>query len=86
MKKKLKLPQFKNENDERMFWERVDLSQYFESSDFAPVSFPNLKPTTRSISIRMPEWLIDRVKEQANKLDVPYQALMKQYIQKGISS
>ena len=86
MKKKLKLPQFKNENDERSFWERVDLSQYFESNDFAPVSFPNLKPTTRSISIRMPEWLIDRVKEQANKLDVPYQALMKQYIQKGISS
>jgi predicted DNA binding CopG/RHH family protein len=83
MKKKLNVPQFKNENEEREFWEALDLSEYFEPSDFHRVSFPNLKPTSRSISIRLPEYLINRVKEQANKLSVPYQVLMKQYIAKG---
>ena len=83
MKKQLKLPKFKNEDEEREFWARIDLSEYFEPSDFVPVSFPNLKPTTRSISIRIPEYLIVRVKEQANALDIPYQSLMKQYIAKG---
>ena len=83
MKKQLKLPKFKNEDEEREFWARIDLSEYFEPSDFVPVSVPNLKPTTRSISIRIPEYLIVRVKEQANALDIPYQSLMKQYIAKG---
>jgi len=83
MKKQLKIPKFKNEDEEREFWARIDLSEYFEPSDFVPVSFPNLKPTTRSISIRIPEYLIVRVKEQANALDIPYQSLMKQYIAKG---
>lgn len=84
MKKKLKLPRFKNEDEEREFWARLDLSEYFEPSDFVPVSFPNLKPTTRSISIRMPEYLIIRLKERANALDIPYQTLMKQYIARGV--
>ncbi|MBU1085122.1 BrnA antitoxin family protein, partial [Patescibacteria group bacterium] len=52
MKKPLKLPKFKNEDKERNFWAKIDLTDYFESSDFHRVSFPNLKPTTRSISIR----------------------------------
>lgn len=84
MKKKLKVPKFKNEDEEREFWARLDLTDYFEPSDFVPVSFPNLKPTTRSISIRMPEYLIIRLKERANALDIPYQTLMKQYIAKGV--
>jgi len=83
MKKPLKLPKFKNEDEEREFWSEIDLSEYCEPSDMERVSFPNLKPTTRSISIRMPEYLIMRVKEQANALDIPYQTLMKQYIAKG---
>jgi len=83
MKKPLKLPKFKNEDEEREFWSEIDLSEYYEPSDMERVSFPNLKPTTRSISIRMPEYLIMRVKEQANALDIPYQTLMKQYIAKG---
>ena len=62
MKKPLKLPTFKNEDEERDFWSKLDLSEYFEPSDFEPVSFPNLKPTTRPISIRIPEYLINRVK------------------------
>jgi len=83
MKKPLKLPKFKNEDEEREFWSEIDLSEYYEPSDMERVSFPNLKPTTRSISIRMPEYLTMRVKEQANALDIPYQTLMKQYIAKG---
>jgi predicted DNA binding CopG/RHH family protein len=83
MKKSLNIPNFKNEDDEHDFWASLDLSEYFEPSDFKKVSFPNLKPTSRSISIRLPEYLINRVKEQANKLSVPYQVLMKQYIAKG---
>ena len=83
MKKKLVLPKFKNEDEERDFWVKLDLSEYFEPKDFVPASFPNLKPTTRPISLRMPEYIIDRVKEQANAINFPYQSLMKQYIERG---
>ncbi|OGK26356.1 hypothetical protein A3D76_01475, partial [Candidatus Roizmanbacteria bacterium RIFCSPHIGHO2_02_FULL_37_9b] len=76
----------KNEDEERDFWSKIDLSEYFEPDDFEPVSFPNLKPTTRAISIRIPEWLIDRVKEKANEINVPYQSLIKQYIKRGVMS
>lgn len=84
MKKKLKLPEFKNEDEEREFWAKIDLSEYYEPSDMMPVSFPNLKPTTRSISIRLPEYLIDRIKEQANEINVPYQSLIKGYLKKAV--
>lgn len=84
MKKALKIPKFKNEDEEREFWWNLDLSEYFEPSDFERVSFPNLKPTTRSISIRIPEYLLNRVKEKANQINIPYQSLIKQYIQKGV--
>lgn len=84
MKKRLTLPKFKNEDEERDFWSKLDLSEYYEPSDLEPVSFPNLKPTSRSISIRIPEYLINRVKEKANALNIPYQSLIKQYISKGV--
>jgi predicted DNA binding CopG/RHH family protein len=84
MKKKLKLPKFKNEDEEREFWAKIDLSEYYEASDLEPVSFPNLKPTTRSISIRLPEYLIDRIKEKANEINVPYQSLIKGYLKKAV--
>lgn len=83
MKKKLKLPKFKNEDEERAFWAKADLTDYFDPKDFVPVRFPNLKPSSRAISIRIPAYIIDRVKEQANELDIPYQALMKQYLARG---
>lgn len=84
MKKPLKLPKFKNEDAEREFWSKIDLSEYYEPSDLVPVSFPNLKFSSRPISIRLPNYLISRVKEKANALDIPYQALIKQYIAKGL--
>lgn len=84
MPKKLHIPKFKNEDQERNFWSKVDLAHYAAKKDFVPLSFPNLKPSSRSISIRLPEYLLIRVKERANKLDVPYQTLMKQYIAKEV--
>ncbi len=86
MKKKLVLPKFKNEDEERDFWAKLDLSEYYEPNDLEEISFPDLKPTSRSISIRIPEYLINRVKEKANEINIPYQSLIKQYIKKGVFS
>ena len=80
MKKKLKLPKFKNEDAERAFWSRIKLNEYFEPSDFELVSFPNLKPSSNPISIRLPASLLYRLKERANELGIPYQALIKQHL------
>lgn len=86
MKKQLKLPKFKNEDEEREFWAKIDLSKYYEPSDMKHISFPNLKPTSRSIALRIPEYLINRVKEKANEINVPYQSLIKEYIKRGVLS
>lgn len=85
MKKAIKIPHFKNEDQEREFWSKIDLSDYLEPSDFKSVSFPNLKPTSTPISIRLPNFLINRVKEKANTLNIPYQSLIKQFIAKGLN-
>ena len=86
MKKPLSIPKFKDEDDERAFWDKVDLSDYYDSEDFEKVSFPNLKPTTKPVSIRIPEHLLNRVKERANETNVPYQSLIKEYINRGVHS
>ena len=84
MNKPLKLPKFKNEDEEREFWAKINLADYYEPSDAIRVSFPNLKPTSRSISIRIPEYLLNRLKEKANEINIPYQSLIKEYIKKGV--
>jgi predicted DNA binding CopG/RHH family protein len=86
MKKPLNIPKFKNEDDEREYWSKVDLAEHFESKDFELISFPNLKPTTRPISIRLSVSVLNRVKERANESNVPYQSLIKEYIRKGVGS
>lgn len=86
MKKQLKLPKFKDEDEERDFWAKVDLSGYYEPSDMERVSFPNLKPTSRPISIRLPLYILNNLKEQANAIDIPYQSLIKEYIKKGLGT
>ncbi|HWW42001.1 BrnA antitoxin family protein [Pedobacter sp.] len=86
MKKPLKkLPKFKNEDEERKFWDTHSSVGYFDMSKVmtGPL-FPNLKPTSESISLRIPAHILARVKVRANELDVPYQSLMKQYIAKGV--
>lgn len=77
MKKELKVPKFKSEREESQFWAKLDLSKYFESKDFKVAVFPDLKPSTRSISIRLPEYLLSLIKERANQSDIPYQSLIK---------
>lgn len=86
MKKPLRLPKFKNEDEEREFWANLDLSEYYEPSDMESISFPNLKPTSRSISIRLPVYLLNRLKEKAHEINVPYQSLIKGYVKKGLFS
>jgi len=81
MKKPLKLPKFKNEAEEHDFWANINLADYYEPSDAKRVSFPNLKPTSRAISIRIPEFLLNRIKEKANEINVPYQSLIKTSLQ-----
>jgi len=78
MKQIKKLPKFKNEDEERDFFARHDLTDYFDMSQaiINPV-LQNLKPSTRTVSIRLPESLIAALKTLANKRDVPYQSLVK---------
>lgn len=86
MKKQLNIPKFKNEDEEREFWGKVDLADYADASDFERASFPNLKPTTRPVSIRISIADLNRVKERANETNVPYQSLIKEYIHKGVGA
>lgn len=81
MKKQFKpLPVFKNEDDERKFWSTHNSTNYIDWSKAERVIFPNLKLTKRPISLRINESLLNKVKVIANKKDMPYQTLMKQYI------
>ncbi len=75
------LPNFKNEDEEREFWFTHSSSDYVDwgQAELNP-SLPNLKPSTRTISIRLPEWLIVSLKTIANKKDVPYQSLVKIFL------
>ena len=87
MKKLKAIPKFENENEEREFWATHDSTEYIDWSKAEKnVVFPNLKPTTRPISIRLPEYMIDRLKEEANEADIPYQSLIKTYIKRGLQS
>ncbi len=74
---KLVIPSFKDEREERIFWEKNDATDYFDLSKVKRVIMPNLKPTTASISLRLSQSFLEGIKLQANKLDVPYQSLMK---------
>lgn len=80
MKKTKAIPRFKNEDDERDFWATHDSTDYL--NHFKPVEFDlsKLKPTTESISLRLPGFLLYRIKQLANKRDVPYQSLMKIFL------
>lgn len=80
MKRLRQIPRFKNEDAERDFWDTHDLTDYFDMSNTEEVIFPNLKPSTESISLRLPELLLARIKQLANSKDVPYQSLMKIFL------
>ncbi len=77
MKPKKQLPKFKSEAAERRFWATHDSTDYLDWRKAERVLFPNLKPSTKTISIRLPESLLDALKTLANERDVPYQSLVK---------
>lgn len=81
MKKKLKPPTlFESESDERAFWETHDSTDYVDWSTAERARLPNLKPSTRAISLRLPVSLLESIKVAANKRDVPYQSLIKMWL------
>jgi predicted DNA binding CopG/RHH family protein len=75
---------FKSKEEEFEYYSNLDLSEAFKRSVFSEVSFPNLKYSTEAISLRMPKYILWSVKERANTLDMPYQALIKKYIAEGV--
>ena len=74
------VPTFKTEAEERRFWETHDTTAYVDWSAARPVRFPNLKPSTETISLRLPAGLLADLKALANKQDVPYQSLLKVFL------
>ena len=84
MKKVKAIPRFANEEEERKFWATHDSTEYVDWSKAAKAKFINLKPSVRSISIRLPESLINDLKILANKKDIPYQSLMKIFLQERV--
>lgn len=80
MRKLKKIPKFKTEEEEFEFWSTHDSTEYVDYSKARRVLFSNLKPTTKTISIRLPESLIEHLKLLANKKDVPYQSLVKMFL------
>lgn len=87
MTKRLKpIPEFKDEAEERQFWETHDSADYLDLSKAVRVRFPNLKPSTTSISLRLPMSMLEDLKIAANKRDVPYQSLIKMWLAEKLES
>ncbi|MGH7524527.1 MAG: BrnA antitoxin family protein [Gemmatimonadales bacterium] len=86
-KTKLKaIPRFANEDAERDFWATADTTEYFDWERARRVVFPNLKPTTTPISMRLPETLLTELRRLAHEQDVPYQSLMKVYLAERVAA
>ena len=79
------IPEFKNEDEEREFWATHSPLDYFDSSNIKRGSFPNLRPSLKSISIRVPSDMLAELKALASKIDVPYQSLAKIYLARQIA-
>ena len=80
-----KIPDFKTEEEERDFWESHDSADFVDWKKAKKATFPNLKPTTRTISLRLPEYILDELKMLAHKRDVPYQSLIKIFLKDRIN-
>lgn len=85
MPKKVKtIPSFNSEDAERDFWSKVDALDYFDTQKAVSIDLSELKPSTESISIRLPSSMLRRIKQMAHAKDVPYQSLMKMYLSKQL--
>jgi predicted DNA binding CopG/RHH family protein len=80
-----KIPKFKTEAEEREFWANADSSDYIDWSKARRVLLPNIKPSLRTISLRLPEIMLEELKLIANKKDVPYQSLIKIFLSERLS-
>lgn len=81
---KKRIPEFSSEERERAFWATHDSTEYVDWSKARRASFPNLKPTLKTISLRLPESMIKDLKVLANRRDVPYQSLLKVFLAERI--
>lgn len=86
MSKLKDIPYFKNEDEEREFWAKADSTKYLDWKKSQPIYFSKLKPSTKTISLRLPEYLLDELRLIANKRDIPYQSLIKMYLKERIDS
>lgn len=83
-KQKKTVPEFRSEQDEREFWATHDSSEYIDWKKAGTAIFPDLKPTMKTISLRLPEQMLNRIKVLANERDVPYQSLLKMFLKERI--
>lgn len=81
-----KIPKFKTITEEQKFWQQQDSTNYIDWSKAKKAQFPKLKPSTQTISLRLPESLLNKIKIFANKEDVPYQSLIKILLAQGIDN
>ncbi len=79
-KRAKKIPKHGSEDQEREFWSAADSSDYIDWSEARPLVLPNLKPSLKTISLRLPEHMLAELKVLANKRDVPYQSLLKLFL------
>jgi len=84
--KKKPVPEFKSEDEEREFWAKHDSTEFVDWQSAQRRKFPNLKPTLRTISLRLPVAMIEDLKVLANKKDVPYQSLLKVFLAERLES
>src|ERR1051325_1489447 len=84
MKVRKKIPTFSSEDEERVFWGKHDSTEHLDWSQARKISTPNLRPTLRTISLRLPESMIAELKSLANQRDVPYQSLLKVFLAERI--
>ena len=80
------VPKFASEAEERVFWETHDSTEYLDWSKSQKAVLPNLKPATKTISLRLPQHLLDSLKAAANARDVPYQSLIKVWLHEKLRS
>ena len=82
--KKKKIPKFKSEAEERKFWAKEDSAEYIDWENARKVVLPKLKPSLKTISLRLPEYMLAELKLLANKRDIPYQSLLKMFLAERI--
>ena len=80
------IPKFASEAAERAFWEKNDSAEYLDWTKAKSAALPNLKPSTQTISLRLPQHLLESIKSAANSRDVPYQSLIKVWLQEKVTS